>query len=261
MKRFLTAIVLCAAPVVLLPGELSAGDASLSPWYFTMRAGVTNFSQRDTEYVNPRVFATVSESNDDNFNFMGAAAIGYHLATLPVRLEIEYAHRSGADFTRDTLGFCPAPCGGFAPVNGLSFNGYNTIHFKNQTAMLNGYWDIPVAPKFTAFVGAGAGVSFNQTSASQVATANFTPPDAVLIPPGVLAPFAIWPQETTTSFAWSATAGMSANITRHFAIDFGYRFVGLGTYDTKLNPNLFNDEKFRATVYTQEAFIGGRYRF
>ncbi len=230
-------------------------------WYIAARLGVANLSQRSVDYTNPRVFATVGGSDNDNFKFVGAAAIGIQLSSLPVRLEIEYANRSKANFTRDTLGFCPAPCGGFAPVNGLNFNGYNAIEFKNQTLMLNAYWDIPVAQRVAVFVGAGAGVSFNETSASQVATVTFTAPDPILIPPGVLAPFASWPKRSTTSFAWSATVGTSVDLTANFVLDLSYRLVSLGRYDTGINPNLFQDERFRATVYSQEALVGGRFKF
>jgi len=233
----------------------------LSPWYIAARAGLTNLSERDVDYTNPRVFATVGASDDRNFKFVGAAAVGFRLPAMPVRLEVEYASRGRVTFTRDTLGFCPAPCGGFAPVSGLNFNGYNSISFKNQTTMLNGYWDVVINPTLTAFVGAGAGVAFNETSATQVATVTFTPPDPIAIPPGVLAPFAMWPQRTTTSFAWSATAGVSANVTARLAVDLSYRVVGLGQYDTGINPNLFQDEQFRANAFAQEVLLGGRFRF
>jgi opacity protein-like surface antigen len=230
-------------------------------WYIAARFGIANLSQRDVDLVNPRVFANLGGSDNDNFKFVGAAAIGIQLSSLPVRLEVEYANRSKANFTRDTLGFCPAPCGGFAPVNGLNFNGYNTIEFKNQTLMLNAYWDIPVAQRVAIFLGAGAGVSFNETSATQVATAQFTAPDPVAIPPGVRAPFASWPSRTTTSFAWSATVGTSVDLTSNFVLDLSYRLVSLGRYDTGINPNLFQDERFGATVYSQEALVGGRLKF
>jgi opacity protein-like surface antigen len=230
-------------------------------FYVAVRGGIANLSQRDVDYTNPRVFATVGGSNNDTMKFVGAAAIGMQLPSMPIRLEIEYANRSKANFSRDTVGFCPAPCGGFAPVKGLNFNGYNAIQFKNQTLMLNGYWDIPVAQRVAVFLGAGVGASFNTTSASQVATASFTPPDPVLIPPGVLAPFASWPDRSATTLAWSATAGVSIDLTANFAVDLSYRFVSLGRYDTGINPNLFQDERFQATVYSQEMLIGGRLKF
>jgi opacity protein-like surface antigen len=230
-------------------------------FYVAVRGGIANLSQRDVDYTNPRVFATVGGSDNDTMKFVGAAAIGIQLPSMPIRLEIEYANRSKANFSRDTLGFCPAPCGGFAPTNGLNFNGYNAIQFKNQTLMLNGYWDIPVAQRVAVFLGAGVGASFNTTSASQVATVTFTPPDPVIIPPGVLAPFASWPNRSTTTLAWSATTGVSIDLTANFAVDLSYRFVSLGRYDTGINPNLFQDERFRANVYSQEVLLGGRLKF
>lgn len=250
-----------AAQAADMPVKARAAPPPASLWYIAARLGIANLSQRDVDLVNPRVFASVGGSDNDNFKFVGAAAIGIQLSSLPVRLEVEYANRSRATFTRDTLGFCPAPCGGFAPANGLNFNGYNNIQFKNQTLMLNAYWDIPVAQRVAVFLGLGGGVSFNETSATQVATAQFTPPDPVAIPPGVLAPFASWPARTTTSFAWSATVGTSVDLTSNFVLDLSYRLVSLGRYDTGINPNLFQDERFGATVYSQEAMVGGRLKF
>jgi opacity protein-like surface antigen len=268
------AIMLAAASAMFAVAGAEAADMAvkaprapaLAPapapmWYVAARLGVADLSQRDVDYTNPRVFATVGGSDNDTMKFVGAAALGMQLPSMPIRLEVEYAYRSKANFSRDTLGFCPAPCAGFAPVNGLNFNGYNAIQYQSQTLMLNGYWDIPVVQRVAVFVGAGVGVSFNRTSATQVATVTFTAPDPVAIPPGVLAPFASWPERTSTTLAWSATTGVSIDVTANFAVDMSYRFVSLGRYDTGINPNLFQDERFRATVYSQEALLGGRLKF
>jgi opacity protein-like surface antigen len=251
----LLGILLAAAVTVGFASAGKAADlgvgappvAALLPWYISGKIGARGLFERDVDCVNPRVTTCLGEDDSNRLRLMAAVAIGFHVPTVPVRFEIEYANRFDDDFVLKTIGFCPAAQCGI----GLNFNGFNFIDYKNQTLMLNGYWDFALNNWLGAFVGAGVGVSFHETSGQQF----FTSPQL----PG-FTPLATWASHHTDTLAWSLTAGLAFKASPNVTVDLAYRFVDLGRYDTGINVNAFFDESFSARVYSHEVLLGFRYR-
>jgi opacity protein-like surface antigen len=94
----------------------------------------------------------------------------------------------------------------------------STAKVQALTAMLNAYYDIGTWAGLTPYVGVGLGTAYLRVSDYQSAT---TPP---LSPVGS---FGRW------NMAYGAMAGASYQIAHSLAVDVGYRYLGLGTAETK----------------------------
>ena len=94
---------------------------------------------------------------------------------------------------------------------------------ESVVGLASAYYDIITIGGFTPYVGAGIGFADNhshtrRTPVSDIARAASTKG------PG-LGPS----DDTSTDFAWQATAGVSYSITTNWSLDFGYRYVDMGT--------------------------------
>jgi hypothetical protein len=81
---------------------------ALSPWYISGKIGVRSLFENDVDCVNPRVTTCLGDDDSNRLRLMAAVAVGFHVPSVPVRLEIEYANRFDDDFVLKTIGFCPA---------------------------------------------------------------------------------------------------------------------------------------------------------
>ncbi len=102
-------------------------------------------------------------------------------------------------------------------------------------ALANLYLDLPTWSGFTPYVGGGLGFAVTALDA------------------GLLLPA----QRNDTRFAWSLATGVSYAIDASWAVDFGYRYISLGSPDY---PGLFETTRVD-TLGTHELRLTLRYQF
>jgi opacity protein-like surface antigen len=83
------------------------------------------------------------------------------------------------------------------------FTGLPNARFWNATTLVNGYVDLGTWWGVTPYVGAGVGASYNHLD--------------------VLAGDSQW------SFAWAGMLGAAYHLSQNLSVDFGYRYVDLGS--------------------------------
>ncbi len=88
---------------------------------------------------------------------------------------------------------------------------------SSLTGMVNAYVDVGRFGRVTPYVGGGIGVSRNTISDLSATFAGVS---------------ATVDDETSTSFAWQASAGLGIEVAPNLAIDVGYRYMDLGSIET-----------------------------
>jgi opacity protein-like surface antigen len=119
--------------------------------------------------------------------------------------------------------------------------------------LVNGYWDITTVAGFTPYIGAGIGFADNSYGRTRVSTTGG-------------APIGTLNGDTTTDFAWQATAGVSYSVTPKWAIDFGYHYLDMGTAQTGSTftaggVGLATGGPLKGDLQAHEATVGLRYSF
>jgi opacity protein-like surface antigen len=94
---------------------------------------------------------------------------------------------------------------------------------ESVVGLATAYYDIVTIGGFTPYVGVGAGFADNRahtrrTPVSDIARAAASRSSSLT--PG---------DSTSTDFAWQVTAGVSYALTTNWSLDFGYRYVDMGT--------------------------------
>ncbi len=183
-------------------GEAHAAD--LKGIYLGAKVGAA-FMEADgikntSDVANPA--AVTKTSTDDTVAVFGMS-LGYDWASkgLPVRTELEYAYRHGLSYDSDPL-FVNAG----VPVRATS-------DLNSHTLMVNGYYDFKNQSKFTPFVGAGLGMSWNKTDT-----------DGTVIATGASEVVS----RSESSFAWNLGAGVAYELTENMSLDTMYRYTDLG---------------------------------
>ena len=129
--------------------------------------------------------------------------------------------------------------------------------FGIQTLFANTYLDIKNATQFTPYVGFGLGMGFiNTKSKVTIPGADFS---------------ANTGSKTVSNFAWNVGAGVGIALNQNWTVDAGYRFVGLGSVNSKSKntemlpeiPGLlvhgFNTKT--KNLYQHQVALGLRYTF
>lgn len=88
------------------------------------------------------------------------------------------------------------------------------------SGLLNGYVDLGTYAGLTPYVGAGAGVSYLQTSNIRSSSKN------------AFAPYNYPDGDDKWNFAWALMAGVSYAINQNLSLDLGYRYLNLGDAKT-----------------------------
>lgn len=101
------------------------------------------------------------------------------------------------------------------------------LDIKNQSLLLNVYYDIQTNSPFIPY--AGIGLGYNQTKI-----------------------YSLQESDDDATFAWKVAAGLAWKITENILIDAGYRFSDFGT---------FSQGDLKIKYYAQEIFIGARVYF
>jgi len=117
--------------------------------------------------------------------------------------------------------------------------------------LVNGYYDFTSYAGFTPYIGAGVGFSSN----------HLTPTDVAIGPLG-----GSLNNDTSTQFAWQASAGVSYSLTRNWALDLGYRYLDMGEAHTgdELTLNgggAVGGYTQRGDLQAHEVQVGLRYSF
>ena len=221
MKRFMGALILVAmlvVPTVCFADGNQVGVYVVPKFVYglTQTSGV-KVHERYEHTRSPYAF-NIGSNTDSTFG--GSIALGYDFSkkfNVPIRAELEYSAFSKADKGKNFTVI------GNTPTN-VTYEKWSQS-YQVQTLFLNAYWDIDTGTKFTPYFGAGLGMGFIGTKVGA---------DGDTYDAGVLQES--WDikigSKTVTNFAWNVSAGLGYDITDHWTIDAGYRFVGLGSVKT-----------------------------
>jgi opacity protein-like surface antigen len=151
------------------------------------------------------------EAKDKVFGFGLAAGtdLGYS-SGWPVRVEAEYVYRGKAEFGKgpSTVTW----------VDGSSRTAKNSFEVTAHSLMVNAFYDFNTATSFTPYLGLGLGGSYLDSS-YQTSVVN-----------GVSGSASV--SKGSWNLAWNAGGGVAYHLSENAAVDFGYRYVNLGSADT-----------------------------
>lgn len=202
-----------------LRGDVGVGATSVEKIKTTIPGGVSL----------PPGYGVDQKSVSDQF-FAGAG-VGYQFNHF-LRGDITGEYRGGSHVSFNDS------------YNAYDFNGdqifdsqgkpYKSLDFYNGNissvvVMANGYVDLGTWYGVTPFVGAGAGYAFHTMSGFNDVGAG-----------GATGGFGVAPDKKSTSFAWSAQAGLSYAVTPHLSLELAYRYMNLGSVKSG-NVSCFND--------------------
>ncbi len=135
----------------------------------------------------------------------------------------------------------------------FSTNAGKDVAVKTLAALVNAYYDLPSFAGFTPYVGGGVGVARNEVGTTTLSLNSNGATVATLS------------GNTTTQFAWQASAGVAYSILPAVALDFGYRYFDAGegrsgtTVTTALGSASFPVQ--RGNIHAHEVQAGIRVGF
>ncbi|MBC7908438.1 MAG: porin family protein [Rhodospirillaceae bacterium] len=227
-------VVLSLAVAASLASVGSANAADLIKPYVGIKAGAGFAQADDVSFQNPRLKSGIGDDYSDTVALGGASA-GAAFTGTPFRAELEYTYRDEAEFSRDDN------IGG-----GAGLPAHQAPKVRSQSAMIFGFYDINTDTRFTPFLSAGAGVSFNKAKAQQTQ------------------PATNWDKEFAgddrTDFAWGVGAGVGVSVLPMLTLDIGYRYVDLGKWSVGNMPAT-GDEDLTGRLRSHEVYVGARYSF
>lgn len=169
-----------------------------------------------------------SSFSDGSFLVGGSAGIQFNTFDFPFRIEAEYMQR-------DHLSFNP----------GITSSGF-VLPYKTEitsrTVLGNIFVDFPLREQFSAFIGAGAGVAFNNTD-DKLSFNNILISDSVA---------------NRYAFSWMASAGAALQATSWLTITASYRYSDLGDLRFRSDTTNTFDEYNTHNFYANEAMLGIR---
>jgi opacity protein-like surface antigen len=223
--RILSSVVLAAG--LFTAGSAMAQDPILDKTYLRLDSG-----------------ASFARNPGDNYSTdPGAAAIigggvGYRVNN-HIRTDVTITHRT--NYTVKAAGTDPNT------TDALNAK----ANVRSTTAMANVYYDIAKLNRFTPYVGAGAGASYNSTSSVQK-----------FINGGLVGEDS---SATTTQPAWQVSAGTSVAITQNVSADVGYRYQDLGKIKVNTDMTPYGESGAltggKTNLSAHEVQAGVRYNF
>jgi opacity protein-like surface antigen len=220
---FLPAASALAADIPQIPAPAHIGGA----WYLRGYLGMANqgFKGLDhPDFSEPAFFEFLDKGNFDAVPLFGLG-IGYQ-ASDHFRMDLTGEYRGKSSFEAldryDTFNNPPE----FTGDPGTDWGGNHYTAKKNEWLFLaNAYYDFNSWGKFTPYVGAGIGVSYNTIS-------DFLDENTAVSGGG-------WaPTGHEWSLAWALHAGTAFKVTDNLTLDVGYSFVHLGDAQTGPFQNL-----------------------
>ncbi|HVY42562.1 MAG TPA: outer membrane beta-barrel protein [Hyphomicrobiaceae bacterium] len=185
------------------PGWAAAAAAAVAapagPCYFRTDVGHSWSMDPSSEYVgNPDSSMTAQRLSSGWF---AEAGLGCGSGSRGLRGEVMLGLREDKDFRGDYTDFTGPPA-----------DARLSTSIRTYTAMFNGYYDLGNLNGFVPYVGAGIGVAVHDMRDVQ-STAG----------PGIQF------GDDKASFAWSLMAGVAYQLTDRAILDFGYRYIDLGS--------------------------------
>jgi opacity protein-like surface antigen len=150
----------------------------------------------------PSYFNTTDKSSVYGF------ALGYS-SSIPINLELQAIHTKQQTFKM----------GAFYPAED-DYHDFDNLNISSNAALLNIIYSWPLTEKFKPFLGAGAGLSFNKTSAEF-----FSDTDEGYA--------GNWAAKTRTNFAYDFTAGLSYQLSQKIDLSIAYQYLDLGKAATR----------------------------
>ena len=221
--------LVAAAAIVFAAGDASA-DVDDRGLYLGIRA-LPAVSAADDEAIFGGPGGGFRQKGDDpELTIGGGAMLGYYwrIGGLPVRTEIEYAHRLRLDFDTEAVG---------PPVTGYK-NDVDT-----DSVMVNIYLDADIGSPWRPYVGAGIGWARNGS-------------DTLRAPTGGAAETR---DEFTDNFAYGVMAGVRVAISRSWVAEIGYRYIDMGEIDT--GPFAAGDRVTADSHVSHDIILGIAYMF
>ncbi len=211
--RLKTKLGLFALAIALATPSLKAHAQEIGSLYFTPKI-FYSYQKGDTSggaWQDGAWNAPVMGGSGDDSNVALGLAIGTDLGyyyDLPMRLEFEYMYRTEANFG-----------GGSATVNGGAGERLSTsqnFDVKAHTFMVNGFYDINLDTFFTPYIGGGIGLGYLSTNYALAASNNNTIVHNSR-------------SGDDWNFVWNVGGGVAFPLSENISLDFGYRYVDLGT--------------------------------
>lgn len=187
-------------------------------------------------------YTVITEETMDGVVFSPSAIVGYNFKNLglPFRLEAEYTIRGKTEYREE-----PVFSG-----NGLDNSTLQGV-VENQTFLANFMYDINIGSKrWTPFIGAGVGVSWNNGEAYQLTPNSTGAYERV--------------NNVSTELAWSLMGGVSLAFGTDWSFDTRYRYVDMGKVSWGPTETLGGSTwamGLEGDFSTHEFAMGFRYQF
>jgi len=217
-----------AAIAALLGATLAVEANAAEPQGIYVRGDVGSSFSRD---LGGNLFNGDGFTGDLGNSVTLEAGVGYQL---PYNLRAELV-----------AGYRP----GYAIRSRESVGGVNITadaDLRSWTVMANAYYDISTGTKLTPYVGAGAGVAFNRLN-----TVTYRVGGGEITEGG----------KSKTNFAWALMAGVAYSAASNIKVDFGYRYLDAGKFETSGSTSVGAVDKVTGDVRAHEVKIGLRYQF
>ncbi|MEE2980263.1 MAG: outer membrane beta-barrel protein [Pseudomonadota bacterium] len=190
--------------MVILIGTDAHAGVNDRGFYIGLRA-LPAVSDAADEAIAGGPGGTLKQNGDDPELTIGAGImVGYHWRShdLPLRLEIEYAHRLQLDFDAENSG---------PPLVGYK----NDV--TSDSLMFNAYFDFATDTPWRPYVGVGLGWARNESDVERTNLATSARESR---------------SETVNNFAYSLQTGVRVAISESWVGELGYRFLDMGEIET-----------------------------
>lgn len=204
---------------------------------------VTNNDQVNGDYS--LVGDSVSGVNMEN-SWFGEAGFGCGSGSRGFRAEVMLGVRGDRNIDGEPLPYVVHEIG--EPARNVDDDPLHTS-LRSYTAMFNVYKDLGNYSGFTPYVGAGVGLAYNKLS-----EVYFT--DNPYLTNRIEG-------NSDLSFAWSLMAGVGYQVSERAILDFGYRFMDMGSIESgRVDSGGFANPPVRIDdLYAHEFKVGLRYHF
>ena len=225
-------------PLPEMPGPVAPIAEVGTGWYLRGDIGYVDYAKPDEAPFNAATVPPLDNLALENTWSVGVG-VGYKLNAW-LRADVTADYRTTAGFRA------------FSSGTGYT-GGYSVDHadLESTTILANGYLDLGTFYGFTPYVGAGVGVAVNQFS-------NYNW-QVYLLPGPTAGAAGTIPGDTRTNFAWALMAGTAVEMGRGLALDVGYRYVNLGSVQTKRDAALIGTKL--KDLDAHEVRVGLRWMF
>lgn len=204
----MAALLSLAAPVAASAQEIDSIYVTPRLIYSYQKGDMSAAKWRQGQWT---ASALGGEETDKNLAFGLAVGtdLGYS-SDWPVRVEGEYVYRNKAEFSKGPSSV--------TWVDGSARTASHSFEVTAHSLMVNAFYDINTASSLTPYIGAGLGGAYlktdYRTSISNGGNASI----------GV--------SKSNWGLAWNVGGGVAYHLNENAALDFGYRYVDLGTAET-----------------------------